>query len=328
MTCCSSERADQREHLPFRRPRRSTPVELSLTRMMMHTVEVYRRSKPRRPAAGSRAASMRLACIARARGGGAPSARLGEDLRPADGARIGRARRSTFSRSWSRDGVLGACGSRPTASSTRAGSRTRWPTGPARGGARSSTHTRVTDIDVERRPDPRGRTDRGTVESEVVVTAAACSPPRSGAGGGARADRADGASVPDHQADPTATARAPDAARPRPPRVLPPGGRRAGDRRLRAPPRAVVAQRARLDRIPPDFNNKLLPEDWDRFEEIAENRGGRARDGDDQVTRLVNGPEAFTPDNEFCSARPRCTASSSPPASARTASRAQAASAG
>ena len=55
-----------------------------------------------------------------------------------------------------------------------------------------------------------------------------------------------------------------------------------------------------LDGIPPDFNGKLLEEDWDRFEELMENAIVRVPDLEDaEVIRLVNGPEAFTPDGEF-----------------------------
>jgi glycine cleavage system aminomethyltransferase T/glycine/D-amino acid oxidase-like deaminating enzyme len=56
-----------------------------------------------------------------------------------------------------------------------------------------------------------------------------------------------------------------------------------------------------LDRIPEDFNGRLLEEDWPRFEEIAVNSRRRVPAMEDvRVTRLINGPEAFTPDNEFC----------------------------
>ena len=55
-----------------------------------------------------------------------------------------------------------------------------------------------------------------------------------------------------------------------------------------------------IDRIPPDFNGRLLEEDWPRFEEIARNSRQRVPAMDEiTVTRLINGPEAFTPDNEF-----------------------------
>ena len=56
-----------------------------------------------------------------------------------------------------------------------------------------------------------------------------------------------------------------------------------------------------VDRIPADFNGRLLEEDWPRFEEIATNSARRVPAMEDvKVTRLINGPEAFTPDNEFC----------------------------
>jgi glycine cleavage system aminomethyltransferase T/glycine/D-amino acid oxidase-like deaminating enzyme len=56
-----------------------------------------------------------------------------------------------------------------------------------------------------------------------------------------------------------------------------------------------------LDAIPADFNGRLLEEDWPRFEEITENSRRRVPAMDEiTVTKLINGPEAFTPDNEFC----------------------------
>ncbi len=56
-----------------------------------------------------------------------------------------------------------------------------------------------------------------------------------------------------------------------------------------------------VDRIPEDFNGRLLEEDWPRFEEIARNSSRRVPAMEEvKVTRLINGPEAFTPDNEFC----------------------------
>ena len=56
-----------------------------------------------------------------------------------------------------------------------------------------------------------------------------------------------------------------------------------------------------FERIPPDFNGRLLEDDWDRFEEIVENSRRRVPQMEDvKVTRMINGPEGFTPDNEFC----------------------------
>ncbi len=55
-----------------------------------------------------------------------------------------------------------------------------------------------------------------------------------------------------------------------------------------------------LDGIPADFNGKLLAEDWDRFEELMTNAVVRVPALEEaEVVRLVNGPEAFTPDGEF-----------------------------
>ena len=55
-----------------------------------------------------------------------------------------------------------------------------------------------------------------------------------------------------------------------------------------------------LDGIPPDFNGKLLAPDWPRFEEITAGAIRRVPViADAGVNRMINGPEAFTPDNEF-----------------------------
>jgi glycine cleavage system aminomethyltransferase T/glycine/D-amino acid oxidase-like deaminating enzyme len=51
---------------------------------------------------------------------------------------------------------------------------------------------------------------------------------------------------------------------------------------------------------PLDFNGKLLPEDWPRFEALAESAASLVPAlGEAGVVRLLNGPEAFTPDGEF-----------------------------
>jgi glycine cleavage system T protein len=55
-----------------------------------------------------------------------------------------------------------------------------------------------------------------------------------------------------------------------------------------------------LDGIPPDFNHRLLPPDWDRFEELSDGAQRRVpvlRQAG--ISQMVNGPEAFTPDGEF-----------------------------
>jgi 4-methylaminobutanoate oxidase (formaldehyde-forming) len=55
-----------------------------------------------------------------------------------------------------------------------------------------------------------------------------------------------------------------------------------------------------LGGIPADFNGKLLEEDWPRFEELMENAIVRVPTLEGMgVVKLINGPEAFTPDGEF-----------------------------
>src|SRR3954468_17203221 len=64
---------------------------------------------------------------------------------------------------------------------------------------------------------------------------------------------------------------------------------------------AFATPPAGLDAVPEDFNGRLLKEDWPRFEEIAGNAQRRVPAmADLGFRRIINGPEAFTPDNEFC----------------------------
>ena len=55
-----------------------------------------------------------------------------------------------------------------------------------------------------------------------------------------------------------------------------------------------------LGGVPADFNHRLLEPDWPRFEPIMKGAIRRVPAiADAGVTRMINGPEAFTPDNEF-----------------------------
>jgi glycine/D-amino acid oxidase-like deaminating enzyme len=55
-----------------------------------------------------------------------------------------------------------------------------------------------------------------------------------------------------------------------------------------------------IDGVPPDFNGKLLAPDMPRFEPIMEGAIRRVPAiADAGVSRVINGPEGFTPDNEF-----------------------------
>jgi glycine cleavage system T protein len=54
------------------------------------------------------------------------------------------------------------------------------------------------------------------------------------------------------------------------------------------------------DGPPRDFNHTLLPDDWDRFEPLAEGAFSLVPDLQKaEVVKMINGPEAFTPDGEF-----------------------------
>ena len=62
-----------------------------------------------------------------------------------------------------------------------------------------------------------------------------------------------------------------------------------------------TADHTHFDDIPADFNGRLLSEEWDRFEEIAINSQKRVPVMEQVgVKNFINGPEGFTPDNEFC----------------------------
>jgi glycine cleavage system aminomethyltransferase T/glycine/D-amino acid oxidase-like deaminating enzyme len=179
--------------------------------------------------------------------------------------------------------------------------------GAREGGARIFTHTRVTGIDVS---DGRVRgvqTEWGPIEAEVVVNA--------GGMFAAEIGRLAGVRVPivpfAHEYLVT-----------QPFRELPVGAERVHLPTLRDPDLLIYFREEGgglimggyerqsapwaldehlVDAIPADFNGRLLEEDWPRFEEIAKNSSKRVPVMDEiTVTRLINGPEAFTPDNEFC----------------------------
>ena len=53
-------------------------------------------------------------------------------------------------------------------------------------------------------------------------------------------------------------------------------------------------------RDPGDFYDRLLPPDWERFAPLMEGAVRRVPAiGSAEIVRLINGPEAFTPDGEF-----------------------------
>ena len=167
--------------------------------------------------------------------------------------------------------------------------------GARRGGAEISTSTRVTAIDTERGRVTAVQTDRGTIETEVVVNAG-------GMYAGEIAALA-GVNVPivpmAHEYLVTRPSGLPlELPTMRDPSLLvyfrgESGGLVMGGYERQPEPWG-------LEGIPTDFNGRLLEEDWDRFEELMTNAIVRVPALEDaEVIRLVNGPEAFTPDGEF-----------------------------
>jgi glycine cleavage system aminomethyltransferase T/glycine/D-amino acid oxidase-like deaminating enzyme len=190
--------------------------------------------------------------------------------------------------------------------------------GARAGGCRIFTHTRVTGIDVDRsasaRPRVRGvQTEWGPIEADVVVNA--------GGMFAAEIGRMAGVRVPivpfahEYLVTQPFRTRGGTGERER-------GGERTHLPTLRDPDLLIyfreeggglimggyerhsapwALDERLVDAIPADFNSRLLEEDWPRFEEIAANSRVRVPQMDEiTVTRLINGPEAFTPDNEFC----------------------------
>jgi glycine cleavage system aminomethyltransferase T/glycine/D-amino acid oxidase-like deaminating enzyme len=175
------------------------------------------------------------------------------------------------------------------------------------GGCRVFTHTRVTGIDVD---DGRVRgvqTEWGPIEAEIVVNA--------GGMFAAEIGRLAGVRVPivpfahEYLVTQPFRDRGPAGEIQHLPTLRDPdlliyfreegGGLVIGGYERQSAPWALNAHD--LDAVPADFNGRLLEEDWPRFEEIAANSSKRVPAMEEvKVTRLINGPEAFTPDNEFC----------------------------
>lgn len=170
-------------------------------------------------------------------------------------------------------------------------------------GVRIHQHTRVVGLDVRDGRIAAVRTDRGDIGCEVVVNC--------GGMFAAEIGRLAGVRVPlvpmshqylvtepfrDRGATPLPTLRDPDLLVYFRQEVD--GLVMGGYERDPAPWTATARS---CDAVPADFNGRLLAEDWPRFEEIAANAARRVPVlADVGVRRMINGPEAFTPDNEFC----------------------------
>jgi 4-methylaminobutanoate oxidase (formaldehyde-forming) len=167
--------------------------------------------------------------------------------------------------------------------------------GARRRGAEVETHTRVTGIATQRGRVSAVETDKGTIETAVVVNTGGMFAGELGALAGVTVPVVPMAHEylvlrPSGLALDMPTMRDPSLLvyfRPES------GGLIMGGYERHCAPWA-------LDGIPPDFNGKLLEEDWPRFEELMENAIVRVPSlAEMEVVRLVNGPEAFTPDGEF-----------------------------
>jgi 4-methylaminobutanoate oxidase (formaldehyde-forming) len=167
--------------------------------------------------------------------------------------------------------------------------------GARRGGAEIYQQTRVTAIPVERGRVTGVVTDKGEIEAEVVVNA------------GGMFAREIGA---------LAEVNVPIVPMAHEYLILKPSGLPLDMPTMRDPSLLVYFRAESgglimggyernpapwsLDGIPADFNGKLLAEDWPRFEELMTNAVIRVPSLEEmEVVKLINGPEAFTPDGEF-----------------------------
>ncbi|HEV2218463.1 MAG TPA: FAD-dependent oxidoreductase [Candidatus Dormibacteraeota bacterium] len=269
---------------------------LSLTRMMMNSVDLYRnlRAEVGLETGWHEVGSLRLASSAERmeelarQAGWAKTFGLPLELISADEAQ-------RLFPPMSKDGVQGAA-YLPTDGYIDPSQLTfALVEGARRRGAEICEDTRVTAIDAGAGEVRRVVTDKGTIDTELVVNAGGMFAPEIG--------RLVGVVVP----------------------IIPmaheylitkPSGLRLDMPTMRDPSLLVYFRPESgglvmggyerdpapwgLDGIPADFNGRLLTEDWDRFEPLMQNAITRVPSlKDAEVVRLVNGPEAFTPDGEF-----------------------------
>jgi 4-methylaminobutanoate oxidase (formaldehyde-forming) len=278
---------------------RSSPT---LTRMMMYGVDLYRRlaGESGVDPGWHEVGSLRLA---------SSKARLEELRRQVGWARtfglplelITTAEASERFPLMSAHGVLGAVFLPTDGWLDPSGLALALAAGARRGGVDIRTHTNVTAIDVRagrvRGVELETRTgDRSTIATDIVVNAGGIFAPEIG--------RLAGVNVPIvAMAHEYLFTEAIDGVHPALPQLRDPdnlvyfreevGGLCMGGYERQPAPWA-------LDGVPSDFNGKLLAPDWPRFEEIMAGAIRRVPAiGDAGISRMINGPEAFTPDNEF-----------------------------
>jgi glycine cleavage system aminomethyltransferase T/glycine/D-amino acid oxidase-like deaminating enzyme len=269
---------------------------LSLTRMMMESVDLYRTlgDEVSLDTGWQEVGSLRLA---------SSTERMEELSRQAGWAKtfglpldlISAAEAQQLFPPLSTDGVLGAA-YLPTDGYIDPSQLTlALAEGARRRGAEVATHTRVVSIRTARGRVTAVETDRGMIETEVVVNAGGMFAPEIGA----LAEVAVPIVPMAHEYLVTKPAGLPlQMPTMRDPSLLvyfrpESGGLIMGGYERRCAPWG-------LDGIAADFNSRLLEEDWPRFEELMENACVRVPAlADMEVVRLINGPEAFTPDGEF-----------------------------
>jgi glycine cleavage system aminomethyltransferase T/glycine/D-amino acid oxidase-like deaminating enzyme len=269
---------------------------LSLTKMMMRSVDLYRtlEAEVDLPTGWREVGSLRLASAAD---------RMEELARQAGWAKtfglplelIGPGESRELFPPMDLDGVLGAAYI-PTDGYVDPSQLTfALMKGARQRGAEVATQTRVTAIDIDRGRVRGVQTTRGAVETEVVVNAGGIYAQEIGAMAGVNVPivpmahqylitRPSGISLD------LPTMRDPSLLVYFRPDV---GGLVVGGYERDPKPWG-------LDGIPGDFNAKLLPADWDRFEPLMQNAALRVPMLEQaEILRMINGPEAFTPDGEF-----------------------------
>ncbi len=269
---------------------------LALTRMMMNSVELYRTLEDEvgLETGWKEVGSLRLA---------SSSERMEEITRQAGWAKtfglplelISAQEAQTLFPPMSTDGVLGAAFLRSDGYIDPSQLTFALAEGARRRGAEVSTNTRVTGIRVERGRVAGVETERGAIETEIVIDAGGMYAKEVGALAGVNVPLVPMAHeylVLEPSGLPTEmpTMRDPSLLvyfRPES------GGLIMGGYERHCAPWS-------LDGIPADFNGKLLEEDWPRFEDLMANAIVRVPSLESMgVVKLINGPEAFTPDGEF-----------------------------
>jgi glycine/D-amino acid oxidase-like deaminating enzyme len=269
---------------------------LSLTKMMMRSVELYRQlgEEVGLETGWREVGSLRLA---------SSQERMEELARQAGWAKtfglplelVSAAESQSLFPPMSTDGVLGAAYLPTDGYVDPAQLTLALAEGARRRGAEILTNTRVTAIPVDRGRVTGVVTDKGGFETEIVVDAGGIFAGEIG--------RLVGVNVPvipmAHEYLITKPSGIPlDVPTMRDPSLLvyfrgESGGLLMGGYERHPAPWS-------LDGIPADFNGRLLAEDWPRFEELMVNAIVRVPGlADAEVIRLINGPEAFTPDGEF-----------------------------